>query len=64
MPSVLLKSTGQSRVSKMPSDIADNLLARTKTSSALHDADSKPGELVLGLDEYLRRYTSEDNQSF
>lgn len=65
---MLIKSTGQSRISKMPHDPADSILFGGKLSlDHQHDSQILPKVDTtpkMGLDEYLRKFTSDDNASF
>ena len=64
MPSVLIKSTGKSRIT-VTRDNVDSIIAQKKAELDLdlvnNDAMKKR---KVGLDEYMRRFTSEDNASF
>ena len=73
-----MKSTDRSRLSKTPGDKADQIIANHKvklTKESLAALENKSGSkkqpsqskikaAKMGLDEYLRRFTSEDNASF
>ena len=64
MPSELIKSTGKSRVT-VAKDKVDSIIALKKAQLDLEPLgnDAKKKRKV-GLDEYMRRFTSEDNASF
>ena len=69
-PSVLLKSTGKSRLSglskKSRLDPVDDFIAMKRAELGLRPIENQ-GEKrpkKMGLNEFLRRFTSEDNASF
>ena len=68
-PSVLLKSTGKSRLSslKKQMDPVDEFMAMKRAELGLKPVEEKSsgkGPKKMGLNEFLRRFTSEDNASF
>lgn len=67
VPSELIKSTGKSRltVAKQNDDRVDSLIAKKRAQLGLsNSAVNSKGEKKMGLDEYMRKFTSEDNASF
>lgn len=69
VPSVLLKSTGKSKVSsifgnKRP-DPVDDFIAMKRAELGLKPiSNDTKAKSKMGLNEFLRRFTSEDNASF
>ena len=67
-PSVLLKSTGKSRLSsvKKHMDPVDEFMAMKRAELGLKPVEEANGNTnkKMGLNEFLRRFTSEDNASF
>ena len=74
VPSVLLRSTGKSRFSlgsKRITDPVDDFMAMKRAELGLKNPDRNPNRdndrrkrSTMGLNEFLRRFTSEDNASF
>ncbi len=70
-PSILLKSTGKSKVSGIFGcnqlvDPVDDFIAMKRAELGLMPEKSESGKQKskMGLNEFLRRFTSEDNASF
>ncbi len=71
MPSILLKSTGKSKVSGIFGcnqlvDPVDDFIAMKRAELGLmpEKSESRKQKSKMGLNEFLRRFTSEDNASF
>lgn len=73
-PSVLLRSTGKSRLSALTSGIGDGrktdpvddfiTMKRAKLGLKPLESHANTKSKKMGLNEFLRRFTSEDNASF
>lgn len=70
VPSVLLRSTGKSRFSlgsKRITDPVDDFMAMKRAELGLQNPNrdnDRRKKSKMGLNEFLRRFTSEDNASF